>query len=1146
MSKGFTDWTDLGIFPLQDVEADVPLGVRMAVAGGRVASRPDPGGAGGPKLTELAREHGLGTLGDLHPWLFWQTKEREKRAMGSWSMFWGAIVNDGATGGGRYAAKPSKLLPLTVTGGKAKKIVGDVRYRTIEPEWSKCLPTNLQGTMMVATGDTSEQTPGAVMLHADPRLVAVNVEGPAEGGTLVVDAQPEGELCMDDSDTPGKGGRHARLQSLVRVIALDANVTGALGAAELNGLALNYGLAEQDKVAGLGMVYGRGKSGGGGGGSGTTRPAPTKGPTTGTRTGAARGPGAGGVLPSRSGGFASGPGTANSGGQGGKGEDDERPLREFGEFKAAAQAGHAIGLMAGVQGCGPIVFGCTKHRFGQDADGHPITSAHIDTDALYHEDDDKDGPLLFEGEFPDDVKEHKIKTHVHLSFDKAETHSWCKGAKQGVWRWWTTVPYCTPTRIPNGQRPPTSRPTGPSTPGPGTPSPGTPAPPGGGPPTGPKRPRPTGPTRPPGNTPGIGAPLGGGPGSRPPGNRAGGPLRIPGGAGRSLAGGPNVGGPRFLEGDEGPPGGAGASYGGGYYFEQHTPAGKPGFGTPRGTVHNELEFDILGDYSGGPLGGPVGVINRVGGSRRGVDVGVFSILHPHNTGFAAVGFRPQLWINGAPNFEHNPELAASVIEAEELTRPTVLTLRAWGAQNESGDWNYTDRPELGRARGGHADGGVFFAPPEFEVEDYYGINSAADVRSAGTTSYVMCAPSVAFALGTPRNNGGLNVKSVIIGQVAADGTNDPLTIYQLNSSRVAVSMISARVDQTDGESRVTFSGTQSVQIPSGTTAQQPTTPVVGDLRFNTDDAALEVYGGSAWSAGIAASDVMLLSGANSMTGDLDLGGNCIATEDAVTNAATVAACVKHTSTGTPAAGMGTGLSFVTETAAGNNEVGSVIESVATDVTGAAEDFDLVFKGMTGGAAATEKMRLTSGGDVGIGITAPSDRLHVTSDSVADALRVDGTTGHVGIGAAPDTSATLRVEGDLEVADGYSTSGSARNAHLTVWSDNAFGMELAGTGTAPALRVFGRATDTDAIHFGTYTADSTTQSSFVQRAVLTSAGGLGVGVTAPAAGVVDALAGFADNGTAGIDKTFSFSDGALQTHSVVISGGIITQWDTLGE
>jgi hypothetical protein len=539
------------------------------------------------------------------------------------------------------------------------------------------------------------------------------------------------------------------------------------------------------------------------------------------------------VLPSRSGGFASGPGTANSGGQGGKGEDDERPLREFGEFKAAAQAGHAIGLMAGVQGCGPIVFGCTKHRFGQDADGHPITSAHIDTDALYHEDDDKDGPLLFEGEFPDDVKEHKIKTHVHLSFDKAETHSWCKGAKQGVWRWWTTVPYCTPTRIPNGQRPPTSRPTGPSTPGPGTPSPGTPAPPGGGPPTGPKRPRPTGPTRPPGNTPGIGAPLGGGPGSRPPGNRAGGPLRIPGGAGRSLAGGPNVGGPRFLEGDEGPPGGAGASYGGGYYFEQHTPAGKPGFGTPRGTVHNELEFDILGDYSGGPLGGPVGVINRVGGSRRGVDVGVFSILHPHNTGFAAVSFRPQLWIKGAPNFEHNPELAASVIEAEELTRPTVLALRAWGAQNESGDWNYTDRPELGRARGGHADGGVFFAPPEFEVEDYYGINSAADVRSAGTTSYVMCAPSVAFALGTPRNNGGLNVKSVIIGQVAADGTNDPLTIYQLNSSRVAVSMISARVDQTDGESRVTFSGTHSVALPSGVQDDRPTTPVEGDLRFNT-------------------------------------------------------------------------------------------------------------------------------------------------------------------------------------------------------------------------------------------------------------------------------------------------------------------------
>jgi len=140
------------------------------------------------------------------------------------------------------------------------------------------------------------------------------------------------------------------------------------------------------------------------------------------------------------------------------------------------------------------------------------------------------------------------------------------------------------------------------------------------------------------------------------------------------------------------------------------------------------------------------------------------------------------------------------------------------------------------------------------------------------------------------------------------------------------------------------------------------------------------------------------------------------------------------------------------------------------------------------------------------------------------------------------SGRVAIPGSLEVADGFATAGSSRNANMTVWSDNAFGMELSGIGGAPCLLLYGRATDTDAIKFGTYTANSTAQSNFTQRAVLTSAGGFGVGVSAPAAGKVDALGGFADNGTAGIDKTFSFSDGAFQTHSVIISGGIITQWN----
>lgn len=60
---------------------------------------------------------------------------------------------------------------------------------------------------------------------------------------------------------------------------------------------------------------------------------------------------------------------------------------------------------------------------------------------------------------------------------------------------------------------------------------------------------------------------------------------------------------------------------------------------------------------------------------------------------------------------------------------------------------------------------------------------------------------------------------------------------------------------------------------------------------------------------------------------------------------------------------------------------------------------------------------------------------------------------------------------------------------------------------------------------------------VSKMTLDASGNLSV-----SAGTINASGGYKDNGTAGIDKTFSFDDNAGDTHSVVISGGIITQWN----
>jgi len=87
----------------------------------------------------------------------------------------------------------------------------------------------------------------------------------------------------------------------------------------------------------------------------------------------------------------------------------------------------------------------------------------------------------------------------------------------------------------------------------------------------------------------------------------------------------------------------------------------------------------------------------------------------------------------------------------------------------------------------------------------------------------------------------------------------------------------------------------------------------------------------------------------------------IRVDSAATNSVTAVATLSSTSTGTPAAGIGVGLNFEAETAAGNNEIGARISAVTTDVTAASEDFDIVFSAMAAGAAVAEVGRITSKG-----------------------------------------------------------------------------------------------------------------------------------------------------------------------------------------
>lgn len=243
-----------------------------------------------------------------------------------------------------------------------------------------------------------------------------------------------------------------------------------------------------------------------------------------------------------------------------------------------------------------------------------------------------------------------------------------------------------------------------------------------------------------------------------------------------------------------------------------------------------------------------GVSERVGTATR-EEVALYSLFRPMAQGFASVNFRPQFTVVGAPNFEHNPQLPTPMYFHDEHVRPQVLTMRAWGAQNNAGgEWAHVEKPRVSRARGGTGHGGIIFSPPRFELSDYYDIGAdvmnVSDTTSAqATTSYVVAAHGVSYALGLPNADGTLQSNSVSIAQepttaytplVIQHNTKEVLRAYD-NGSAVVVEF---------GQG-----GTGAIVVPQGTTGQRPT-PSAGMLRLNTDGGndTLEFYdgAGTAW------------------------------------------------------------------------------------------------------------------------------------------------------------------------------------------------------------------------------------------------------------------------------------------------------------
>ena len=847
-----TDRMDLGYFPLQDHAADVDgtsVSVRQSIAGVRISEMSDPSGGSGE--IRYGEEGQIGTIGDIHPWLFWQTRSQTDRGMGSWQAVFGALVVDADPYYGSTAAQPIRDGDWT----------NDVRYKRKSADAPEGLARIPAGALVLMVPGSAEEEQHELAFLADGRLFAPNASGPGDMGTLVCDFGPDGKICMANADAPGIGGRHARLQSIFRVIAVPPGTGFASLGGPGNTIALNFTTSWRDGIPGYGATFAPCTDGG----------PITPGPSTDTGLGAQNnspGSDSGDTLPNALRGRSSGGGT-QSGGDGfgsflpAASSADEKTPKKFGTFTPKLRGGHAIGLLESMIGYGPIHAGSgtDKHQIGIDADGHPVQSSHISTNAYFFRDQDQDAPMEFGGGYPNPPG-WPLRARTHLGYDQHSVHPHAKGVRRGLWRWWTEVPYVSPggpstpppviwppggppTPRPGGGGPPA--PGGPSTPGPGKPGKRPPGGPGTGkggprfpPPDGPDTPGPGGrggPVVMPGpplfRRPGPdltsldgakGYPIGGDPGTVPGGD---GPATGGGGmctesdvaAMQSLDGAGSTGIHNF--GETGPTMSQLAMLGNGQrYAEWSTYIGSGG---QTGTTWHDVR-DQMGRWSGrDPWTRRIeivpGLIETVGAAAGGM-VAAYVIHHPLHESFGAVSFRPQLTVDRYPNFERNPQIHAGMILRDEERRPHTVSIRAWGAQ-DNGEWSYVETPETSRARGGTTNGGILFSPPRFELADYLAVGPTlldVDDRTsdAATTSYICAAPGVQFALGKPTATGGLATGGVTIRQ------DTVANAYALVVEQGGVELIRGYDDSGDVVVEVGQGGTGAIRIPTGSSSNRPT------------------------------------------------------------------------------------------------------------------------------------------------------------------------------------------------------------------------------------------------------------------------------------------------------------------------------------
>ena len=268
-------------------------------------------------------------------------------------------------------------------------------------------------------------------------------------------------------------------------------------------------------------------------------------------------------------------------------------------------------------------------------------------------------------------------------------------------------------------------------------------------------------------------------------------------------------------------------------------------------------------------------------------------------------------------------------------------------------------------------------------------------------------------------------------------------------------------------------------------------------------------------------------------------------ENATTNGVTDVLKLQAKSTGTPAVGIGVGVEFSTETAASTIETGGIIESVATGLTPTSEEFDMVFKTMSAGATAAERLKLNGSGAT-IGNINVDGNTIISTDTNGNINLTPNGTGEVNIS---------KVDIDAGAIDGVSIGANSAITELQVDNLNLNGNAITstdtngnialtpnGTGEVDITKVDIAGGEIDGTTIGANSAAAGTFTNLTASTNLT----LASGATVTAILDQDNLSSNSDTALATQQSIKAYVDSSLGSASNVSDTGIVFDGSTTGD